>query len=116
MRKLLLSLICLVLLFSVGSLAHSPKNVMAEFDLDKHILTVEVVHNVGEVSKTHFAEEIIVTHNGEEAIEQIASRQLSDTQTFQYYMPGVQAGDMIFIEVYCSIQGEETFEFTVKED
>jgi hypothetical protein len=116
MKRFCLMLICLVLLFPVGSLAHSPRNITAEFDLEKHILSAEVVHTVGEVSKTHFVEEIIISHNGDKIIEQKISSQLSDNQTFQYYMPGIEAGDMIVIEVYCSVQGEKTLEFTVKEE
>jgi hypothetical protein len=58
----------------------------------------------------------MISHNGDKVIEQTTSRQLSDNQTFRYYMPGVQAGDTIFIDAYCSIQGEQTLEFKVKEE
>ena len=113
--RIFVTVICLLLLCSFGLSAHTPSDVMANFDLDNHILTVEIVHKVGEASKTHFVEEVEISHNGKKVIEQTASRQLSDNQTFRYFMPGVESGDKIFIEAYCSIQGEQTFELTVEE-
>jgi len=105
-----------LLLFLIGSIAmaHPPREVVAEFDLESNILSVEVTHNVGG-DPGHFIEKLTVSHNGKEIIVQQISKQLGDSQTFLYFIPEVEEGDEIEIEAVCNIFGDKSFKFTVEE-
>ncbi len=88
----------------------------AQFDLNTHILSVEVIHIVGGESTNHYVEGLQITHNRESVIEQKTKRQLSDIQTFLYFMPAVGEGDEIEIIADCSLFGQRSANITVEDE
>ncbi|MFW6149512.1 MAG: hypothetical protein ACOC6D_06615 [Atribacterota bacterium] len=109
-------LMALLLFFIVGSIAiaHPPSEVVAEFDLESNVLSVEVTHTVGG-DPIHFIEKLTISHNDKEIIVQQISKQLGDIQTFLYFIPEVEEGDEIEIVAVCNIFGDKSFKFTVEE-
>lgn len=115
MKRILFVMLFLVILFTSTSMAHPPNKVSAEFDLETNILSVQVSHMVGGENSRHYIDEIIITHNGKQVIEQLTTRQLSNQQTFLYFMPAVDAGDEIKVVAVCNVAGQDSFQLTVKE-
>ena len=115
MKNIFLSIVLLLLLITTTAMAHPPGEVTAQFDLEKSILSVEVAHNVGGGSNSHYIDEVIISLNGKEVIVQKTTRQISDTQTFLYFMPAVEAGDKIGIVAVCNVGGQGNIEITVKD-
>ena len=116
MKKIFLVVFFCIFLYTSTTIARPPEEVTAEFDLESRILSVKVTHNVGRESDSHYIEEVTITHNGKKNIVQKTSRQLSDTQTFLYFMPAVKKGDEIEVLAVCSLFGEGTFKFTVEDN
>jgi desulfoferrodoxin (superoxide reductase-like protein) len=114
MRRGFLGAFLLLLLMGSIAMAHPPSEVVAEFDLESNVLSVEVTHTVGG-DPIHFIEKITVSHNGKEIIVQQISKQLGDSQTFLYFIPEVEEGDKIEIVAVCNIFGDKSFKFTVEE-
>ncbi len=114
MRRVFLGVFLLLFLIGSTAIAHPPREVVAEFDLESNVLSVDVTHTVG-ADPIHFIEKIIVSHNDKEIIVQQISKQLGDSQTFLYFIPEVEEGDEIEIEAVCSIFGDKSFKFTVEE-
>jgi hypothetical protein len=115
MKKLFLSVIFLVFLLTITSMAHPPGEVTAQFDLEKSVLSVEIAHNVGGGSSSHYIDEIIISLNGKEVIVQKTTRQTSDTQTFLYFMPAVEMGDEIGIVAVCNVGGRGNIKIIIEE-
>jgi len=115
MKKTFLVILFLTFLITSTTMAHSPKNVVAQFDLENHILSVEVTHTVGGVSTSHYIKELTVSHNGKEVIVQQTVKQLDDTQTFLYFMPAVEAGDEIEVLAVCNLSGQKNIKFIVED-
>src|SRR6056297_338429 len=115
MKKIFLSIVFLVFLITTTSMAHPPGEVTAQFDLENSILSVEVAHNVGGGSDSHYIDEVIISLNEKEVIVQKTTRQISDTQTFLYFLPAVEAGDEIGIVAVCNVGGQGNIEITVKD-
>lgn len=113
MKKILMFTLVMIFLFSALTMAHSPQNVNAKFNLDDNMLTVAVTHNVGGSNSSHYVEEIIVTYNEEEIVMQKPGQQLNNKEMYYYYMPGLEEGDQIQINTICSIQGNSKVTFTV---
>lgn len=116
MKKIFLSIFFLVFLFTITSMAHPPGEVTARFDLDSNILSVVVAHNVGGGSSSHYIDEVIISLNGKEVIVQKTTRQISDTQTFLYFMPAVETGDEIGIVAICNVGGQRNIRIIVEEE
>ena len=106
MKKIFLSVLFLFFLITTTVMAHPPGEVTAQFDLESNILSVEVTHNVGGGSSSHYIGEVIISLNGKGVIVQKTTRQISDTQTFLYFMPAVEAGDEIGIVAVCNVGGQ----------
>ena len=115
MKKIFLAVLFSAFLIASTSMAHPPNEIIAEFDLTNRVLSVKIAHNVGG-DTSHYIEKLTVNYNGEEVIVQQTSRQLSDIQTFLYFMPEVKAGDEIEILAVCSIFGQRNFKFTVEDN
>ena len=115
MKKIFLSVLFLVFLITTTAIAHPPGEVTAQFDLEKSVLSVEVAHNVGGGSSSHYIDEVIISLNGKEFIVQKTTRQISDTQTFLYFMPAVEAGDEIGIVAVCNIGGQGNIQIIAEE-
>ncbi len=115
MKKIFLSVFFLVFLLTTTTMAHPPQEVTAQFDLENSILSVEVAHNVGGESSSHYIEEVIISLGGKEVIVQKISRQISNTQTFLYFMPAVEAADEIGIIAVCNVAGQGNIEIIVED-
>jgi hypothetical protein len=97
----------LTLFIASGTLAHTPKSVEAEFDIDKQILTVTVFHDVKDAAK-HFVDEISIELNGEKIIEQnILAQENLEKQTVVYRITDAGVGDQIEISAACNISGKK---------
>ena len=116
MKKFFLLVLFLILLITTTSLAHPPGEVTAQFDLEDNILSVEVAHNVGGGSNSHYIKELKISLNGKEVIIQKTIRQISDTQTFIYFMPAVESGDEIGILAICNIGGQGNIKIIVEKE
>lgn len=97
----------LALAIASGAFAHAPKNVEAEFDIDRQILTVAVFHDVKDAAK-HFIDEISVELNGKRVIEQrlLAQENLEKIEVV-YRITDAHVGDEIEISAACSISGKK---------
>lgn len=115
MKKILLLVLFLFFLITTTSMAHPPEKVTAQFDLKSNILSVEVTHNVGGESSSHYIKELTISLSGKEVIVHKTTRQISDTQTFLYFMPAVEAGDKIGIVAVCNIHGQGNIEIIVED-
>lgn len=115
MKKIFFTVLFLIFLITSTSFAHPPKEITAQFDLESSILSVEVVHTVGGENTRHYIMDVTINHNGEKVINQKTTRQLSDTQTFLYFMPAVNVGDEIEVVAVCNIGGQGSFKFTIIE-
>jgi len=115
MKKILLTVLFLFLLITTTAIAHPPAEVTAQFDLEKNILAVEVAHNVGGGSNSHYIGEITIRLNGKEVIVQKTTRQISNTQTFLYFIPAVEAGDEIGILAVCNVGGQGNIQIIVED-
>ena len=114
MRRIFLGVFLLLFLMGSIAMAHPPSEVVAEFDLERNVLSVEVTHTVGG-DPIHFIEKLTVSHNSKEIIVQQISKQLGDSQTFLYFIPEVEEGDEIEIIAVCNIFGDKSFKFTVQD-
>jgi len=114
MRRIFLGVFLLLFLMGSIAMAHPPSEVVAEFDLERNVLSVEVTHTVGG-DPIHFIEKLTVSHNSKEIIVQQISKQLGDSQTFLYFIPEVEEGDEIEILAVCNIFGDKSFKFTVQD-
>ncbi|MFW5787888.1 MAG: hypothetical protein ACOCV3_06440 [Halanaerobiales bacterium] len=115
MKKIFLFIIFLAFLFTTTTMAHPPQEVTAQFDLENSILSVEIAHNVGGGSNSHYIDEVIISLNGKEVIAQKTTRQVSDTQTFFYFMPAVEVDDEIGIVAVCNVAGQGSVEIIVED-
>jgi len=113
MKKILFTVLMLFFLICITAIAHPPREVVAEFNLENNVLSVNVTHNVGG-DPVHFIENITVSHDGKEIIVQQISKQLGDSQTFLYFIPEAEEGDEIEIVAVCNIFGEKSYKFTIK--
>ena len=115
MKKIFLSVLFLLFLITTTTIAHPPGEVTAQFDLENNILSVEVAHNVGGQNNRHYINEVLISLNGKEVIVQKATMQITDTQTFLYFMPEVEPGDEIGIIAICNIAGQGNIQIIVKD-
>lgn len=97
----------LALAMAGGVLAHAPKNVEAEFDTDKQILTVTVFHDVKDAAK-HFIDEISVELNGKDIIEQkLLAQESLEKIAVVYRITDAGVGDEIEVSAACNISGKK---------
>ncbi|MFA7574620.1 MAG: hypothetical protein WCY14_03900 [Arcobacteraceae bacterium] len=114
MKKIFFIVFLLFFLTGAIAMAHPPSEIVAEFNLESNILSVEVTHIVGG-DPVHFIENITVHHEGKEIIVQKISKQLEDSRTFLYFIPEAAEGDELEILAVCNIFGEKSYKFTIKE-
>ncbi len=115
MFRTILSACFITLLFAGLAFGHAPKKIEAEFNLDDHVLTVTVYHQVKDAAK-HFVEEISVELNGKDIIEQeLFAQETPEEQTVLYRITDAGPGDKITISAECSMAGEKEVTIKVKE-
>lgn len=102
------------MLITTFAIAHAPKDLEAEFDLEKNMLVISLNHSSGEKNSKHYVNEIIVEHNGEIVIVQKNTRQLGNHAIYLYFMPSVDVGDDLKITAVCNVFGKKDFKFKVE--
>lgn len=107
--KLSAILICgLVVLVTAGaSLAHPPKDVQLDYNVDNHMLMVMATHDTKDATK-HFVGTIQVDLNGEKVIEQkFKSQPTADMQMGHYLVNDAKVGDTLTVTATCNISGKK---------
>ena len=115
MKKTLFFTVVMLLFISTAVMAHSPQKLETTFDMETNIFTVEFTHTVGGKNTSHYVDKISIMVNGNEVITQIPGKQLNNTETFSYYMPGLSKGDEVEVMAYCSISGNLSTQKTIGE-
>ncbi len=115
MKKILVLTVLMLLVFGTAAMAHPPQNITASFNMENQMLTVEFTHTVGGENSNHYIDQLNIMLNETEVITQIPGKQLKNSESFTYYMPGVTSGDTIEVIAKCSIQGDRSASITVGE-
>ncbi len=116
MKRIVLLLTALVLLFGLSSVAyaHPPSDIKITFDPATKMLTAVIMHEVADPLK-HYIKKVDVGLNGKEIIEHSLSRQDNNySQTVIYLILDVKDGDILSVEGYCNISGKLQKEITVR--
>ncbi len=112
MRKILLSLICVLILPIAPCLATPPTSIDLTYDMDKGSLHVEAVHPSFNLVKSYVRlMEVYVNDN------QVQSKNYTMQNDYNKFMDDVpvtaQVGDVIKVDLFCSLGGELAQEITV---
>lgn len=102
------------MLITTFAIAHPPRDLNAEFDLERNMLVINLTHVSGGKDANHYISEIVVNHNGENVIAQRNTRQLGNRAIYLYFMPSVDVGDTIKVTAICNVSGKKEFEFKVE--
>ena len=109
--------ICALLVFlSVASnvYAHPPTDIRITFDSKTKMLKAVIEHNTKNFTN-HYIKTAEVKLNGKKIISHTISRQDNhNTQTVYYLIPDVKNGDVLAVEGYCNMFGNQTKKITVK--
>ena len=105
---------CFVIGTCALAYAHPPKDIVITFDPATKILKAVIMHDVSNPAK-HYIRKVDIGLNGEEIIEHSISRQDNNsTQTVEYLIPDVKAGEKLSVEAYCSLSGKLEKEIKVQ--
>lgn len=114
MKKIVLISGLFLFLMSQLCYAHSPSAINANYDDATGMLNVTVIHPVGNPDG-HYVKKIEIMHNDNKLIEQNFNLQGNENSQMAIYMvPGIEKGDTISVEAYCSKVGEIEEEIEVK--
>lgn len=114
MKKVLLFLLFVCLVFVPFAYAHPPKDIEISYDPATKMLTALILHETSNPSG-HYIKRVDVGLNGKEIIREEISKQ--DNNNFQkviYFIPDVKAGDKLSVEGYCSVSGKLEREITAE--
>jgi desulfoferrodoxin (superoxide reductase-like protein) len=108
MRNRMVLVILAVSFAAASVLAHPPKRVELDFEIDEHLLKIRIDHEVKDI-KSHYIEEIHVKLNDDVVIQQkFTSQQGEDHQEAIYMMTDAELKDKVTVIVYCSISGKKS--------
>jgi desulfoferrodoxin (superoxide reductase-like protein) len=109
------SLAAMLILGSAASVsAHPPDAVDAAFDLESHVLTVEVEHGTRDAAK-HYIDKIEVELNGDKIIEQKFGAQIDGhLQRAIYMIADAAIDDEIKVTAHCNISGKKRASIKIK--
>ena len=94
--------------------AHSPADIVFNYDAKTKILSVGVVHTVEDVQK-HFIKEITIKVNGKEwIVQEFASQATVDVQAVSYAQVDLKKGDVIEVLAVCNKSGQLKKKFEIK--
>jgi len=113
--KMVLLLILAVISFTLlpqSVLAHSPANMVLEYDFNEQKLDVEITHNVIDPN-SHYIENVKVWRNDNLIIDQDYTSQPSTSSfTYSYDITALE-GDVLRVTSTCNIGGSDTKQITV---
>ena len=102
----------IILLVSSHAIAHSPEDIVLEYDIDTTTLDVTITH-VTLDPNSHYVYKVDVKINGELYLSEQYTSQPT-TSTFKYsYTVTANAGDEISVTAFCSLFGSLTKTLTV---
>ena len=106
-------LIIALLLMAMPLVAHSPKTVDLDYDVDTGVLSVEITHSVNNATK-HYINKVTVELNGKTIIEQTFRSQLDEEkQQVLYKIVDAKEGDKLSVTARCNISGKKKGELEV---
>ena len=116
MRKklLILGILSVSVLFVSLSQAHSPSNIVIDYNFDSEILTVTVNHAVSDPD-THYINQIDVWINDVFNTTEYYTRQFETTYQIDTFNITASHGDTIKIKAHCNISGSLIDEFTLQD-
>ncbi|MHA1198668.1 MAG: hypothetical protein ACTSQF_04875 [Candidatus Heimdallarchaeaceae archaeon] len=116
MRKsiCLLAVISLSIFFVSAVQAHSPTNIVIDYNFDTNVLTVTVNHAVSEPD-THYINQIDVWVNDILNTTEMYSRQFSTAYQIDTFNITANHGDVIKIKAHCNVSGSLISEFTLQD-
>lgn len=104
-RAVIFIIVCFLIAVSSAAYAHPPSDIIITFYPASKILKAVIMHNVSDPKK-HFINQVDITLNGVQVIEQRISRQDNNfSQTLTYLIPDAKLGDILSVEAHCSISG-----------
>ena len=93
------------LLFITYVYASVPTDMKINFDPDSKMVNIVITHSSNNTI-IHYIRKVEVWLRGKRIIEHYISRQDNDqTQVLAYLIPDYQAGDVISVAAYCSVNG-----------
>ncbi|MCT4639918.1 MAG: hypothetical protein N4A72_19620 [Bacteroidales bacterium] len=105
--KILLVLITFLGLSSVTE-AHPPKKVIAKYNKESAVLTIEIIHSVKEAT-SHYIDAIVIYKNGEEISKLKPSEQTGkEKHTETMILKDLKSGDLIKVKAKCNKFGSKT--------
>jgi hypothetical protein len=111
MKNILLGL-CFLFIFPVGSMATPPTSISLSYDLDKASLHVDAVHESDILDKS-YVRMMTVSLNGEPVQSLYYTRQLNHEGFSDDVSIKAQVGDVITVEVFCTLGGSLAQSLTV---
>ncbi|WP_111573302.1 hypothetical protein [Halanaerobium saccharolyticum] len=114
MKKVLLLTVVLMLSLSLSVYAHPPGEIEMSFNSENNMLEVTIPHNSDD-SSAHFVNDVTVSLNGEQHIDQVFIMQTDEENQYLHYMiPGAKSGDTISLTAECNRFGSSEREITVE--
>ena len=114
MKKILIFTITLVFILSLSVYAHPPGEIEMSFNTDNKMLEVTISHGSNDNSD-HFINDVKVSLNGNQHIEQAFIMQTDNNVQYLHYMiPGAKSGDTIILNAECNKFGSRQQEITVE--
>lgn len=102
------------IVLSSPAFAHSPTDIIFNYDARTKILSVGVAHSVEDAQK-HFIKEITIKVNGKEGIEQQFASQVNiNVQAASYAQVDLKKGDIIEVLAVCNKSGQLKKKFEIK--
>jgi len=102
-----LVLLAMMIVLAGLAVAHPASEIIAEFDLETHTLTIELPHSVKSADK-HFIDEIEIKLNGDVIITQkFMSQTNEEMQKASYVIVDAKVSDEIEIKANCNKFGKK---------
>lgn len=114
MKKIIhIVLICLSCFISVA-LAHPPKDIIINYNLQTHMLNATIKHDVANPVPHHIKEVDVFLNDTKILSHLISVQDNHETQTVSYLIPDAKMNDTLAVEAFCSIHGSLKKQITVK--
>lgn len=107
-------LVCFLAIFfwPAATQAHSPGDVILNYDSDSHTLSVTISHSVSN-PQSHYVKEVAITKNGN-ALKTYEYKGQPDPSSFTYtYNVEAKEGDKLEVKATCNYIGSRTKELTI---
>ncbi len=112
MKKMLILIGLLV--FLAGLQSHAPSDMEISFDAEEQILTLVIMHGVGD-HQSHYIGSVTVSQGGKEIIVQQLSRQDDNEKvTLKYRIPEAEKGMTLNIVANCNRTGRMRREIEIE--